>query len=247
MTRALEKEAADVPDSLEFKPARAVVEEAEMVAERNVREIAEAADKAAAVRAKVVGALREAAAAPLSIRRTLSGAQRVLDSGRFKTQFETGKSGGCFDPKYRARAEHAGLGVPETVDPVKRPIYGYFDTPNNNASAYGNIEFRLKESVKARTTITAGDSLYNFKDQTVVGTPAKNPGLGSADHNIKELHALGKDAHVGYFEAQIQRGVRLRDVEKVIVHRRGMYGADTTALEAALRKAGIPYEFQETY
>lgn len=68
------------------------------------------------------------------------------DSGRYKSQFETSKSNGCFDPSYRAQAEmrmfgfnepsgfdhssiYRGEGIPEEAvknNNENRPIYGYF-------------------------------------------------------------------------------------------------------------------------
>ena len=116
--------------------------------------------------------------------------ERVMNiDGRWKSQFETGRSNGCLDPQYRARQEMAMFGfnrigglfdpgfLPSRVlekDEEKRPIYGYFSDdehgginrydgkipPPTTVSQYGQINFKIKkERALKKATITFHDSL----------------------------------------------------------------------------------------
>ena len=48
----------------------------------------------------------------------------VLDDGRYKTQFETGKSRGYYDPMARRLIENHLFDVPMRARYAKRPVYG---------------------------------------------------------------------------------------------------------------------------
>src|SRR5690606_41821198 len=49
----------------------------------------------------------------------------ILDSGRIKSQFETGTSRGALAPETRADVEHQFFGYPHDLPAKARPIYGY--------------------------------------------------------------------------------------------------------------------------
>lgn len=94
----------------------------------------------------------------------------ILKSGRFKTQHETGTTGGLLDPEVRVEFEERTLGVPKDIDVRRRPIYGWIRKQSRRAgleaedmsatsSFYGRINFRLRKELKGRTTVTFGDSL----------------------------------------------------------------------------------------
>jgi hypothetical protein len=158
----------------------------------------------------------------------------VLDSGRFKSQFESGSSRGSYNPLRRATMEQAMMGVPINEDDKLRPIYGYvtFPTdgvkdlsidPNTFSSTknivlprYGSLRVILKPSVKDRTTFTADDSLKSGYDsaQALSGeiTPEKLYDAGLLDRATSKFF-LDND----YFEAQIHNGVSSSDIEKIIV------------------------------
>lgn len=170
---------------------------------------------------------------PVGVRVPYDSAIQILESGRVKTQFETKTSQGYYNLADRADAEKKGLGIPEDLDPTKRPVYGYFmgAADNDGASGYGEIIFELKHSIKDRTTITQGDSLNGFADGKQIGTPARNPGIGSVkfdDYNqnnplIKQGYKdnqFSLDRNVAYFEAQIYGGVSMKDVMMI------RFGAD---------------------
>jgi hypothetical protein len=87
---------------------------------------------------------------------------RVIADGRYKTQFESSVSGGLLNPDFRSEFELMHMGVPRTIDPKLRPVYGFRETGKEEgsvASMYGNTTVVLKTDIADRTTITIGDSL----------------------------------------------------------------------------------------
>ncbi|MHB8867445.1 MAG: phage minor head protein [Thermoleophilia bacterium] len=155
----------------------------------------------------------EAAAGPVKINLSIQGSMKVLEDGRFESQFESGTSGGNLDTDLRMRAEKAGLGIPEDIDPTQRPIYGY---SYGSAQRYGEVEWTLKEAVKDRATMTLGDSLGGFMEDRIIGTPMRAPGLEGfhGEWATDVLLRQGLDS-VPYVETQIQGGVALEDVAEV--------------------------------
>lgn len=94
----------------------------------------------------------------------------ILQSGRVKSQHETGTSGGMRDAEKRVDVEEAQFGVPRDIDPKRRPIYGWVRSSSRKngvegqqdkigSEIYGRINLRLKSKVKERTTLTLGDSI----------------------------------------------------------------------------------------
>lgn len=150
---------------------------------------------------------------------------------RFKTQFETGTSRGANNNPLRARAESKGLGYPSdpNVGRSERPVYGYVDIPGNAAAHYGELTWTIKDSVRARMTITVGDSLYPMDAESMIGTPMLDPGLegiGSAfgqraiaNYTKSRRTASDKRTFMGevgsYIEWQCQGQLLVSDVESV--------------------------------
>lgn len=99
---------------------------------------------------------------------------RLGISGGFFNQHVTGMSNGSYAPEYRATVEkEMGLGEDKTT------VYGYIDHPDQDSSAvqhYGEIEYRMKPSVREHTTVTVGDSLriYGGRRRMAVG-PSNRP------------------------------------------------------------------------
>jgi len=184
----------------------------------------------------------EAAAGPIKINTTVDVAHEILDDGRFETQFESGDSGGSYAPDLRTDAEAAGLGIPEDLDPARRPVYGY---THGSALQYGGIQWVLKDSVKERSTITLGDSLggfleaaYDRPDQEtgLLGTPVGAPTLEGFHGKWRTELLLRRGlSSVPFIEAQIQGGVTLDDVQSVRV-RAGGYSGWTDEHEALLNR-----------
>ena len=149
-----------------------------------------------------------------------------LSDPRFKTQFETNSSGGALNHDYRANAEFYGLGAPLSLNPKDRPIYGYVNVgpiARKQVSQYGDLTFILKNEVRDRATVTMDDSLYNFAQSQVAGTPINNPNKASWDGQFTSLYQYNKTGNLNYIyeeipyvEAQIQGQVTIADVRGII-------------------------------
>ena len=117
-----------------------------------------------------------------------SNLEKVLSSGSFKNQFETGKSGGCFNPSMRKDLENKMFNVPiDGIDDADRPVYGMFcpiyDTSSRTVKNYyangagswygdGVTVVLKKKNVINNATMTIGDSL-DYKGR-LVGTEVNN-------------------------------------------------------------------------
>lgn len=181
----------------------------------------------------VGGILEEWEDRPISIRRGIGGATNILQEGRFKTQFETGTSGGMFDVGFRTKSENKGLGVPEDIDVMLRPVYGYLNVPGGGLETqYGPIEFVLKDSIKSRTTVVVGDSLGLFEGRQAVGVlidrMGESPECWDGDRFMSTgFGRLYRTGRVGnYIETQIHGGVTLEDVARIRVHMPGRLSTD---------------------
>ena len=162
---------------------------------------------------------------PLCTRSTTDDAMKILDSGRFKTLFETGTSGGLRDDRMRRRAENIGIGAPLDLPPDRRPIYGYFDASGigrqDRVGGYGSLKWVLKDEVRdTRTTATWGDSLGQFYESRAVGAPVGRFAVEPAAWNNTLLddcaeRASPSDWRIAYVEAQIQGQVALSDIDHV--------------------------------
>lgn len=199
---------------------------------------------------------RDIATAPIVVRTSPEAAMEIANDGRFQTQFEAGVSGGSYAPRLRAQMETVTMGADPTMPDEKRPIYGYVDSPltdsDQTAMQYGTVKLVLADSVKARATMTFGDSLDESK--TPIAMAAVLAGTTGA-----ELHSAGQltrsyarateranggvvaDFTVpGYTEAQVWGGVQAHEVAKVVVH---TYGPDDLEpARAVVQRYGKPYE-----
>jgi len=116
--------------------------------------------------------------------------ESIMQDGRFKTQFETGDSGGVISPRIRSGAEKVLFDYPESsgTPPELRPVYGTvaFDDPCGSgtfdersmerAEVYGSIRVVLNPDVSSRTTFSIGDTLST--EGKIPSTPAL---LGETD------------------------------------------------------------------
>jgi len=145
----------------------------------------------------------------------------ILNDGRFKSQFETGFSNGTYAPDFRKSAENTGMGVPEDLEDSKRPIYGYLyneELPKCYAvDEYGSVVIVLKDSVKSRTTVTLGDSLYGFEEGKTVATPISDFKIESLNDSLDSyIDSIYYNKHnYLYTEAQIHGGVTINDIDHV--------------------------------
>jgi len=88
---------------------------------------------------------------------------KILKEGRFKSQFETGKSAGALAPEMRRNVERNLMALADDLPDAKRPIYGYMADKDGYQLAtrlYGDVSVKFKKkAVQSRTTFTVGDSL----------------------------------------------------------------------------------------
>ena len=181
---------------------------------------------------------------PVSIRMSNDTLDKVLDSGRIKSQFETGKSGGTMDHKLRAVAERRGIGYPARVSAKKRPIYGYIEVLDRydgtpGAGFYGDLQVVLKPEVRKRSTYTIGDSLGQFGRGHQGATSFVDDGIEAMDNFAEALDDLSQSDDVlefvnkvRYVEVQVQGGVSLDDIDYVLDGRRALTKQQIEQLEA---------------
>lgn len=210
---------------------------------------------------------REAfAGKPIAIRTTEVGLGKILSSGRFKSQFETGGSKGTFNPVMREGIEHANHGYPKDgFPPQKRPIYGYVmlegekpagDPLEDGLSGYGRVQVVLKPEVRSRTTAMFGDSIGNATQG--IPSPVDDPAWYSFTWPTRgtmnlALRTMDRDPSSvafrerNYAEAQIHAGpgaddvpVRVSDIAKVIFP-----SVPVLARRNQLEAAGIPWQVLE--
>jgi hypothetical protein len=123
---------------------------------------------------------QELAKHQLATNRSTTSAKKIIAEGRFKSQFETGKSGGSFDLSGRANREALMFAYPVNLTKTKRPIYGYLTTrnpsgpgpaPTAGTTFYGEVTFGIKDEMRPRTTWVAADSLGSNEHPTPVNDP----------------------------------------------------------------------------
>ena len=169
---------------------------------------------------------------------------KILESDRFKSQFETGTSMGTLDFSLRAQSEAVQLGYHPSVDPSKRPIYGYLSKNGkidrdgiNEVRMYGAIQLMMKPEIESRSTYTGGDSLGRptYKP-AVVGTPSADAVWSPTDSG----------ANYEYAEAQLHGGVSVGDIDFAVidVDDNNPFGNSVTeknfeTISAKLEKSGI--------
>lgn len=208
------------------------------------------------VETKMVAELKEA---NVFTRMSSANMAKVLETGRIKSQFETGTSAEMFNPKHRAVVEENLFGYPKNLPAHERPIYGYLskvDTGNvHNTRGFGDVIIKLKPEVKQKATFCAGDSLVNHDHYgndavpapvnaplaTALGKPTRRSGPWTEMRSIDEVNGVGRDSKFDslYLEAQIHGGeVTLKMVEEVILEAHAG-NKERDALLAALRAKGI--------
>lgn len=153
----------------------------------------------------------------LATNRSMTSAQDIITRGRFRTQFETQKSGGILDPKWRAKRENDMFGYPASLDPTQRPIYGAFKKPSSAGdydatSGYGRVQFDLSDKARARSTAIWDDSLAS----QAIPTSALDikPGslrVSESTSDAAKMVPLDRP----YLEAQIHGGLTMDDVVRV--------------------------------
>lgn len=172
------------------------------------------------------------------MRRGPVGARDILNTGKFKNQFETGTSGGAYSLERRRNLSNRYFAEPE--DDTFREKYGYLKRPKkygfDSVGGYGHYEFRFKPVVRKRMTLNNGDTLDDFRweDSPTPLVPGMEDtyinfvGRPEADYNqsywpseiqlykrrlarLKE--ELAPHNRAGYFETQYHGPLTLEDIE----------------------------------
>ncbi len=160
---------------------------------------------------------------PVSLRASSSVLDAILDSGRFKSQFETGVSNAVLDQELRAKAENRGLGVAKDLPPDQRPIYGYIPNPqfDRYLKQYGDLVVEFKPEVRSRATVLMGDSLTPMNSGEGVPSPLNSLRKASWDGNITSLYETAKGHEewvmtgMEYVEVQIHGQAKVSDVARI--------------------------------
>lgn len=155
----------------------------------------------------------------------------LTDHGRYKSQFEVGKSHGSYTPSGRASAEYKYFAFKDKVDHEKenRPIYGYCSSntngvnnyngsipPGSVADHYGEVTVKIKKEVALKkATVTFGDSLG--RTDTFAATPGNKPHFTSFDVSYQDpLKDVKNTCKLDYYtEVQYHNQLGFKDIESV--------------------------------
>lgn len=175
----------------------------------------------------------------MATRTSMESLEKILEDGRIKSQFETGKSATYINGEIRKEVEKELYGYDLDMDDSLRPIYGYLTntkdgfefSSRNGAMMYGNVTIVLKKKdLIKRTTFTVGDSLDGTRWDFKVPNLYENPTISSmaanrslTDNYGKFTGKLGKTLNevtenVAYIELQYHGGVNVSNIEKVYIH-----------------------------
>jgi hypothetical protein len=175
---------------------------------------------------------------------------KILDDGRFRSQFETSTSGGALAPEYRASVERTMFGYPTDLPPAQRPIYGYMSGSVNEKEGmvgqYGSVIVRLKDAAKQRATVSLMDSLGPGERKEMLPSPATDPShrsiywrnfsgdplRGGKLSYEKPVTPTLENLSNYYAEAQIHGGLSLDDVAEVVLNRSELESAERVAQDA---------------
>lgn len=164
--------------------------------------------------------------------------QSLLESGRFKTQFETLTSKGMLDIKARMSLEKAMFNYADNLPVNKRPVYGMVvqNVDETPGIFYGDVVVVMKKSVRNRTTWTAWDTLDSTRrglDAVMAPSPMTRPNISSLNTvgektlsdirdqvMIKRYNPSRVATWSDYTEAQMHGGVSLRDIDYLIFYKK---------------------------
>ena len=172
---------------------------------------------------------------------------KIVKDGRFKSQFEVGKSRGMFAPDTRKVVEKKLFATSTTIEDRLRPIYGYLEqgkaTPIQSFALdhYGPVKVVLKKSaVASRTTFVCNDSLGVAWIDNITPQAFNKPSALVTGVDIIEKSGKLKLIEGAYTEAQIHGGLEFSKatIEKVYVKIGDVFG-DTLK---ALKDLGIKVE-----
>jgi hypothetical protein len=151
------------------------------------------------------------------VRVTRETLEKILDDGRFKSEFELpGVTPDMVES--RAYAEKNLFGYSTDMTPSRRPIYGYLAGTANESdvvSEYGELILNLDPAVNARSTFTIGDSYRAAIKKELSPSLLGSPGIGSWDGSfdiVKAFREGGIEAITRYVEVEIHDGLLASDI-----------------------------------
>jgi hypothetical protein len=191
-------------------------------------------------------------------RTSFYGLEKILEDGRFKSQFETNTSFGLLDHDQRAQIEKEKMGYGE--DPEEgvenRPIYGYVVGEGENllgtGDQYGNVSIEIKkEKALKNGTFCHGDSLMDGFG--LVTSPLSDPSslsmlIGDFERTVNKKGGEYKPFSGGiYTEVQYHKQLTVDDIEAVHIQK-GHHNDDEEEAERLIKKlkgAGIKVSYRK--
>ena len=177
-----------------------------------------------------------------SMRFKSANIDKLIESGRFMNQFETGTSGGTVNTKYRRQATNQLFGLSgKRLKKSEFEKYGYFgnkdaykDFVHNSTSwggvgQYGDVIIHFaKDKVANKTTFTVNNSLGPAVYQELVADNPNRPNLVGIDKellketvdllkagNIKTPEEASKALGVRYLETQYHGEIGMSDISSM--------------------------------
>lgn len=177
-----------------------------------------------------------------SMRFKSANIDKLIESGKFMNQFETGTSGGTINTKYRRQATNQLFGLSgKRLKKSEFEKYGYFgnkdaikDYTYNSTSwggvgQYGDVIIHFaKDKVANKTTFTVNNSLGPAVYQELVADNPNRPNLVGIDKellketvdllksgNIKTPEEASKALGIRYLEAQYHGEIGVSDISSM--------------------------------
>lgn len=177
-----------------------------------------------------------------SMRFKYANIDKLIESGKFMNQFETGTSGGTLNTKYRRQATNQLFGLSgKRLKKSEFEKYGYFgnkdaikDYTHNSTSwggvgQYGDVIIHFaKDKVANKTTFTVNNSLGPAVYQELVADNPNRPNLVGIDKellketvdllkagNIKTPEEASKALGVRYLETQYHGEIGVSDISSM--------------------------------
>ena len=177
-----------------------------------------------------------------SMRFKSANVDKLIESGKFMNQFETGTSGGTVNTKYRRQATNQLFGLfGKRLKKSEFEKYGYFgnkdafkDYTHNSTSwggvgQYGDVIIHFaKDKVANKTTFTVNNSLGPAVYQELVADNPNRPNLVGIDKellketvdllksgNIKTPEEASKALGVRYLETQYHGEIGVSDISSM--------------------------------
>lgn len=177
-----------------------------------------------------------------SMRFKSANIDKLIESGKFMNQFETGTSGGLVNAKYRRQATNQLFGLSgKRLKKSEFEKYGYFgnkdaikDYTHNSTSwggvgQYGDVIIHFaKDKVANKTTFTVNNSLGPAVYQELVADNPNRPNLVGIDKellketvdllksgNIKTPEEASKALGVRYLETQYHGEIGVSDISSM--------------------------------